>query len=83
MHRDFLLPAYETLTPKVRQRTLGGGVLGVVAPSIAILVSLDLIDFTGDGEGRRPFAGSLIAFNDAQTFALYPTKTSRHLMLPP
>jgi hypothetical protein len=50
----------------------------VIDPSVAILVRLDLIDFGGNGERRRPFTGGFESRDDAQGFALYPAKSPGH-----
>jgi hypothetical protein len=53
--KEFLLSGHEALAPETGQRSLDGGVLGLVAHSIAVPVSLDLVDLGNDGEGRWPF----------------------------
>jgi hypothetical protein len=76
--RDFLLSRNEALAPEVCQGALGGDMLCVVDHWIAVLVPLNLIDFSGDVEGSRSFASGFVSLDDAQAFALYPTKSSRH-----
>jgi hypothetical protein len=75
---DILLTGDQTPAPEAGERPLDGGVLGFAADAVAVPVPLDLVDIGCDVEGCRSLPGALVAFYDAQAFALYPAKPLRH-----
>jgi hypothetical protein len=76
--RDILLAGNKALAPEVRERPFGSNMLCVADHSIAVLVLLDMIDFSGNVEGCRFFASRVATLDYAQAFPLYPTEPPGH-----
>ncbi len=72
-YRDILLSGNEALVSKACQCPFGGDVLGFADHAIAMTVRFDPIDLGGDAEDGGLTPRTLVVFDYAQAFTLYPT----------